>query len=720
MCKKVVLILLYIGFAGGVFGKDFSIQQKVWLFKIVTETNTLNQNWSLFFEYKDDIPRKKVRIVRPGAKVTELKIQWDVIEEKILSDTSLLYINWEGIATTSPGLIAEAAVKLSLWELYSNLKYGFQENPSFSENTQATYFYTQMVKTLPSFMRHGIEVRKKYIPRFYDVLNPSLPLVQKSASLAQIRKLEIPGQKKILDKWHQLVENYVTQNSLAYFNQLSRSENFYTANLLAVGEGSGSSGLLNEFEKAGDGFLDTGTGKGIGLFTYEMVKNIDRLLPKFTSQYKIKNPVSEPTLLHLSLWGMDSNKKPLIVIEHKEKSYLLFGHYDTKQISPNDNESEGISYMDRLIEYEQDKISNPIARLHKENGLIAIVQREEQIRESIQNQVKDFELELDSLKKIDDVSEEAIANRNTKLNTLLSNLSKKERRISELQRKISEVYKKIDKAKVRLSDMKSVLGKHVQSYEKEDSIFVFSDGTIFNSYTQDLIINGKKGDEIKVKLLAASFSLESQRKDEVQLYVNVTGSAGFYSKKEPSEVSDSLLIAQTMHYAPDVYLCTDNSLQRIVEVVNELLLKDTISLNRLELSFTANGVDTTKYTAEISDVNPKKYTEEFPSNFIEFSQARRVDIELYQKDNDYHLIINGYTDIVPSRLSKNSDEERVVLNRFMHEKQSHNPMLSAFRVFYVLEEIEKKCGLDFSDAFIKLKPLQKTISYEELKVIMNQ
>jgi hypothetical protein len=720
MCKKVAFILLYIGMVCGVFGKDFSVQERVWLFKIVTETQTLNQNWGAFFDFKEEMPTREVRVLRPGAKTYEVKIQWDVIEEKVLSDSSLLSINYEAIANTSPGLIAEAAVKLSLWELYSALKSGFQEQPPFSVNTRGKYFYEQMMKQLPAFMQQGREVRKKYISHFYDLLNPSLPLMQKSVSLAQIRKLDIQGQKSILDKWHQLVQDYVDENSLAYFNELGEPKSFFTGKLLAVGEGSGSSGLLNEFEKPGDDFLDTGTGKGIGLFTYDMVKKRNQLVPKFTSRYKIQTSVSEPTCVHFALWGMDSNKKPLIVIKHKEKSYLLFGHYSTKQISPNDKDSEGISYLDRITEFEQLKINSPQEELHKKNGLIAIIQREEQIREALQNQARNFEVELDSLYKLEKASEEAISIRETKLNTLLINLRKKENRITELQRKISAEYKKIESAQKRLDVMKSMLGKHVQSFVREDSIYTFSDGTIFNAVTQDLIIYGEVGDDIAVQLLAASFSLESERKDEVQLYINVMGSATHAINKEPAYISDSLIASYSIYFKPDEYICSDDTLKHVIELVNKLNIKEQAGKEQVKISLWANGVDTVQITKDISGSDKMRYTRQFSCDYIAFKQARRVDIRILKMQAGYHLIIDGFTDVIPSHLSKNSREQQVVLDKFNSKSFSQNPVLSALRIFYVVQKIEKYAGIDFSDSTIEINPLQVSISYVELKTMLNQ
>ena len=76
-----------------------------------------------------------------------------------------------------------------------------------------------------------------------------------------------------------------------------------------MGEGSGSSGLLHEYEEVEDDETGTGTGKGIGLFTYKMlVKN--NQLELSTTETTIPLLHDQATLLHLSLWGMDGLKSP--------------------------------------------------------------------------------------------------------------------------------------------------------------------------------------------------------------------------------------------------------------------------------------------------------------------------------------------------------------------------------------------------------------------------
>ncbi len=711
MFKKLLLLACFFLILQQSYSQEFTSQQKAWLYKIVTKTPTLHRNWKDFFNYKGPIPQ-----VNEKFESVRKQIVLEIIEDSIINNPSLLTIDFESISKTSPGLMADAAVKLALWELYESLKSGFEEAEPFTINPTANYFFKEMFKVLPADYRKSGEVRKKYLPLFYNLLNPSYPFFSKSESLSQIKNISVQNQKRLLDKWHSLVKKYVEENSEAYFKILSGKEIFFRGYLLAAGEGSGSSGLLREYEKGGEGEVQTGTGKGIGLFTYTVDVKKDKIVPNIEGNVKAKTLKDEPTLFHLTLWGMDSNKKPLILLSKGNKSYIMFagcGH-----ITPDSEMCPGVTYLDRLSEFEEEKINKKLKELKKEGGLLSIYDKEVRKKEVIQDQIRTLELELDSLNKIPDASVVAKNTRKSRIDVCLSNLTDKERRLADVQSKISAEYRKIDQSKNKLKKMNALLGDNVQAWSVNDSIYTFSDGTIFNYYTQDLIFfpDSDKNERIKVDLLAASFSLNSKRKDEVQLYVNTTGGVENNLKSTAPAtylVLSDTLIKKSCFFDPNEFnvnsVFSRNEQDKLYKISRDI----KSGSKQLQIKLVAIGIDTLNH----SSISKDKLNYLKKKDLEQFKKSRRADIMVIDEGDTLKVEIQGYTDAGNTRLSALSLQLRKHYSSYTHKLQTHNPILSALRINSVLNELGNAMNLKFDDEIIEVLPLSKNIRVQKLLLI---
>lgn len=704
--KKAVFLVFLLGvFANTLLGQSFTPQQKAWLYRIVSKSDCLKQNWDSYFVYAGGSPENKEY---SGDGINNLQcittMFWDSIEQRIVLNPEVLQVDWEAITQTSPGLIADASVKLSLWELYSNLKQGFVDSSGFVSNQTAQYFYTQMIAVLPSGMRKGSEVKKKYRQVLYDILNPSLNIGAKTASLNQLEKFSIQSRKEVFDRWHWLVKQYVDKQSKRYFQMLCRRKVYYQGNLLAAGEGSGSSGLLKEFEEREGEGIHTGTGKGIGLFTYQMTAEKDVLIPDFQTETQVMELSGEPTLLHLTLWGLDWSKKPLVVIEKGGKSYHLFG---SENFSPDPYDTEGTSYLDKIQEFEEKKIIKLIEDLDKDGGLLSIYNRELVLRDKIEAQIEGNNLEIDSLRKQENVSDALIKQRLRRNGVHLSNLSDKENKLSSVQKKISVVYQHIDAAKKELREMVDQLGANIQEWQRLDSLYLFADGTIFNAYTQDLIFypNEAGPEKIKVTLLPASYSIYSQNKDEVQMYVNITGGVDdrleLHEKEKELTLSCDTILRKTLFFAPNAYDLTSYFSDEEQVRIGDMAANIGSGKMKLSAVFVAWGVDTLLHTS--MDMDKQNYMHK--KDLSRFKDSRRVDIKLLKSGGEYEILISGYTDAGNTALTSYDTCAYPELLKFKNEQQSLNPALSALRVMGVIREVALITHLDFKGQKIKVVPV---------------
>ncbi len=706
------LIVFLFCFFYRAYSQDFTPQQKAWLFRVVEKSPCLKNNIGQYFTYTGSFSLNSELPYFTNKEQVGYQVSlWDSIEHSIVCDQNVLLINWEGISTASPGVLAEAAVKLSLWEIYSNIKSGYQEFPKFSGNKMASGIYEKAISFLPSEMTTVSDLKPKYQPVLYQLINPSLNFKRKTEAFSCVKNINASQKKLFFEKWYKMIKGLVDENSNEYFERLANRKIYFSGNLLAVGEGSGSSGLLKEYEQVDDGYTGTGTGKGIGLFTYKVGVKKGNLQLESTTESSIPLLLDEPTLLHLSLWGLDWSKKPLVVIERGDRSYLLFGNLD---FSPDKDWSKGTSYFDEQDEFKERKIDRLLLELNKDGGLLSIYQREANVRDKIQIQIDLLNAEIDSIKKTDNPNLNAIQQRFRKNEVNLSNLSVKKERLASLHKKISEEYQKIDIAEKELFKMKSVLGENIQNWTVKDSVFTFEDGTVFNAKTQDLILNNENDQEekITVKLLAASYSIYSDKKDEVQLYVNVTGGVNSLHQKNPVIYKPDTLFVKSFYFNPDEYrvhhLFNEKDIALLLGIARELKRQDY----NIKTSFVAMGIDSIFINAivkEQADYVTKK-------NQPEYVNARRVDLMIVKRDNEYCFSVKGYADPGSTSLSKVLPDDKVDFDHYKTSEQSFNPALSLLRVKSVIEEIEKLVGINLSGYTIKVPVVGKEVFTETIVI----
>ncbi len=701
--KKVLIAFFFSMLFNALSAQGFTSIQQCWLYKIMYETSSLKSNWDSYFLYKREIP-----MLPPGIYNKEYRedlINWSLFEDNVVNDSNLLVIDFDSLKNSSPGILAEASVKLALWELYSEFAKAFQNTEHITSNQQKNQIFSEMYAVLPPVMKKNGRIKKKYESVFLNLLNPSLSIAKKVYSLAAVKGLS-PGQQKIImDRWHKVTGDYISKKSADYFERLAGRPIYYNGSLLAAGEGSGSSGLLKEYEDAGDLPLQTGNGKGVGFFTYEMQLKRGKLVPKIESEISIHPLADEPTLLHPSLWGMDSNKKPLILIQKGDRSYLLFADYQTDLLSPDDNLSPGISYLDRMKELEKKEITDPLMDLKKSGGLMAIYQREDSLRNVIQSKIHTLELEIDSLQKLDEASPSLIDQRKRLINSYQDNMRDKELRLKEINEKITAEYRKIDKARERLLQMKFVLGPDIQKWVRNDSVYLFEDGTIFNFKTQDLIFYpDTSSDKITVKLLAASYSLKSKLKDEVQLYVNVTGGVNDHPQNEKVYLTGKqrVLYKKSVFFKPDEHKLYSNIL------LPDSLRQYCMTKKHFTLELKAMGVDS--LLLQDRAVRSKPYLS--IKNDSLFVQARRVDIELQEKSDTVFVRLKAFTDSGNTRLSKTTKEEFINVKALHTIKQTYNPGLSVLRLISVIRQLERELQKKFSIEKIEVVPLHQSVVVE--------
>lgn len=643
-----------------------SPEQQAWLYRIIKKTPVLERNWGQYFVFDEALFLK----VEMGQSQTD----YDAILRHQIHNPESLQINFDSIALTSPGLLSEAAIKLTLWELNEALKNCIYR-PEQCPDSIYQYFSQSLQKIIP----HKLNT-KRTSAILACVMHPSLPISKKIDQLTHQHKLDLDDQKKLLNQWRLLVTEYALTNSQKYFQLLASGPSFEGITFLAAGEGSGTAGLLYETELNPEDSTKSWYGKGIGLFTYEVKTRKAQLRPLSHSTEQIELPEGKSSSLHISLWGLNSSFKPMIIITNDTKSYQLFADFTSRELSVDPSLGSGISHLDRIDQYRTKKIEPLLKDLQKEGSLGAILRKEHGIKAEIEANLSRLEAEIDTLLKAENPSQSAIDYRKKLIDTNLTNLTKKERRITELERKLSGEYAKISAAEKKLTEMESLLGPNPQSWQKKEDHYLFEDGVAFNSRTQDLIFPiSETPTTLDVRLLSAGYTLEGQQKDEVQMYVSLTDAP---EKKEIIK-SEPLHLQQTFYFYPDEYISFTPLPDSLIT-----LLKKTISDSKENQLFIQTTIaplsDSLKYpTATILQSYPNRIRE-FEQPITTAGQNRRVNLEIVQHGDTLSMTAYGSTDAVPTRLSMIETELRKQLDITVSSPQN-NVYLSALRAMSVLQ-----------------------------------
>ena len=232
--------------------------------------------------------------------------------------------------------------------------------------------------------------------------------------------------------------------------------------------------------------------------------------------------------------------------------------------------------------------------------------------------------------------------------------------------------------------------------------------------TQDLIIMEDSSDinKVNVRLLAANYSIYSDKKDEVQLYINITGGAKLpvVETNRKTSVRDTVL-TKYFYFNSDEFTC-ENCLDQQEKVVLQELAKDISMGNKaINLSLVAGSIDT------LNHINLAKDKVDYQSKkeLDRYINSRRVELTIVVENGHCIITVQGFTDAGNTTLSKANTEVLSVLKDFYNTEHSLNPALSLLRVKSVLDNLESVMGLDFSEANIQVPILKKEINVQLLK-----
>jgi hypothetical protein len=702
--------------------EGLSTEERAYLFHIVKKSPILDNSIGRYFDYQG-----------PDIRFPNKEINYDSVELLIINKPEILIIRKDEIAKSPKGIIAEAANKMALWELNKVLlaKRGSEKD---LESYQVNYsiFENLLVQKLPPNALKDKDGAAQPHPKIISVINPGLSLDDKVALLETFRFLDANEGLITLEAINFAINEYVEKRTLEIYRALGGEAQVFENILIAAGDGSSTSGLLEEREKDEKGRWNKGLPKAVGLFPYELklstpiAKKDQHIEPlMFTATDFTTVGDNRITNLHFDVWGYNSKKQTTVVIEKNGLSYHLFGAGDTRFLSPDSTFSEGATFQSIINDLENNKIAKLYEMIYGKRGFDYWIDYNKKKKDETELKIEINEKEYSDLtmtpittknkapksvrkqkkKGRKDSNYGPGSNQPRTPETIVDGGKKQKRksqneivdlynRFEAYKKKIAELEKQKEEAidlmaqyQQRLDRYKQLMGYNWAKYTEKDGLYTFQDSTTFDLLTQEFQFPASvKKEDFEVRLLAIPESSISDQADEVMLHIHLADAEPNFNARLQVELQD---VFTSDSWTLDRKLFEAKDSVAILQFFEGMLDK------KVDFSIIARGQGIGSWNGcrTVKAINPTELSS-YPISKMDSSVVRLRRSELFiHLDRGIRIEINSFTDPVASNLQISNSAISALMAKY---NLSKNDVLSVYRTATILnklkEEINVKAG----------------------------
>lgn len=704
----------------------FSGEEKAYMYHVVMKSPILRENIGRYFEYSG-----------PKIFLRDTVLNYDSIDVLIMNEPALLHIRSAEIAKKSPGIVAELANKMAVWELNKMLLAYKQQDEDEMARFKGKFidFEKRLLTHLPSSMlQRNNEGNTTFNTKLHRVINPTLSFNERATMLNTFQGISLEDQERTIIAINRSINDWVKERAYELFTQLGAKTVNFENILVAAGDGSMTSGLLNEREKDEQGRWNRGLPRAVGLFPYQTYigeigdKKTRAVIPeRFASIGLQTTGNNRITNIHADVWGYNDTKQTTVVIEKNGKSYVLFGSGETRFLSPDSSFSEGKTFYSIIQELENKWIKDLKEMIYGKRGFDYWIDHWEKERIKTLKEIKQLEIELSDL-RLSTVSNTKKGKKQRKKEQEF--LLGKYNYLSECESNVKRLKKEKEEAMVLLADYERRLDKYKQligynwvKWTENNGLYTFEDGATFDLYTQDFRFPAHQlSEKFEVRLIAIPFSALSNQADEVMLHVSL-------SDMEPDFDATFKLAAEDLFHS-NAYLLTQQHVfspadsVAIVDLFEVLEKKPTV-----DIIVRGQGVGEWK-NGKLIKQHPVFEEAFYPGETEEDKLRNKQDTAYKSKRRTEVLIdakkaitieINAYTDPVRTDFTP----ENATLQKLRNEKKiTGNEALSAYRAATMLKKIQEELNilaghyLSRDKAKIVIDHLNKAISKAKINVGM--
>lgn len=711
---KIYFLLLFTCFSFTLQSQtdeNLTSVERAYLFHIVKKSPILEMNMGRYFDYKG-----------PNILFPNKSINYDSIETLIINKPELLIIRKEEISKSEKGLIAEASNKMAIWEL-NKLLLAKREGEKELEPYQTQYevFENILIKNLPPSALKSRDGKAVPNRKIFNLLDPSLSFDDKNAFVGSFHFLSKTEKLVTLKAINKTINEFVEKRSFQIFKALGGRADVFKNILVAAGDGSTTTGILEEREKDEKGRWNKGLPKAIGLFPYqiEMVQKEDgrgkKIEPARYAVYDFETVGgNKMTNLHFDVWGYNSKKQTTVVIEKGGLSYPLFGSGQTRFLSPDSNFSDGATFQTIINDLEFNRIGKLNNMIYGRKGFDHWIEYNEKKKDQTELKIIKHEKSFSDLGYTPIVTKNKMSRKTKKLKKYadpnkqidyqpITKSNKKEKR--KEQNEIVGLYKLFDdyKAQIKvlkeqkqealdlmaiykrkLDYFKQLIGLKWATFEVENGLYTFQDSSTFDMYTQEFRFKeSEKPEHFEIRLLAIPESCLSSLADEVMLHVSLIDAVPNYNSRIQLELNDVFASDQWGLSQPLFQESDSVSVRQFFEALMDKKMEFSIEANGNGIGFW-NGA---KVVKSFQTKEQKSYTgDRMDSTYLRLRKSE-VYVTL---DRMVKLEINSYTDPVISNIKI---EKSNVIDLMKKYSLTKNDVLSTYRTLTILRKIKSELNL---------------------------
>lgn len=689
-------------------GNDpLTAEEKAYFFHIVRKSPILESNLGRYLEYSG-----------PDIRFANKQINYDSIESCIINDPTLLFIRQSEIEKAPKGLLAEAANKMALWELNKVLlakRNG--EKDLVPYQTKYDLFEANWIKYLPKSALNYQDGIATPHAKIVVLTNPSLSLDDKKNMVSSFSFLDLEEQLQTLEAVNKAINSYVSKRTEFFFSALGGKASVFDNKLIAAGDGSSTSGLLEEREKDEKGRWNSGLPKAVGFFPYQLSiqaatkKEKASIQPaRFASMDFETVGDNKITNIHLDVWGYNSKKQTTVVIEKNGLSYPLFGSGETRFLSPDSSFSNGATFQSIINELKVTKIDKLNEMIYGKRGFDYWIAywKEKEVQKKMEIDINEKELSEMRQSPIYTTQKPKKKKGKKSINTVNGNKSRREKQellidqyneLSAIQKKIKELEKDKQEAIDLLAQYqqkydiyRQQLGLRWAKYTEKDGLYTFEDSATFDMLTQEFQFPPHEDKTpFEIRLIAIPYGAITNETDEVMLHAHLADALPNYDAKIQLELNDV--------FASDAWTFD----QKLIQSKDSVAMRQFFEALKdkklpLEIRVFGQGVGTWN-GAQVIKLDSVVEWNSYPGNTADERIQSRENEELKRLRTSQLKInlnrkitvdVRSFTDPVRSNLSI---QNAVVLAFMQKYGASKNEILSAYRSAFLLRQFQAEMNV---------------------------
>lgn len=662
---------------------------KAYMYHVVMKSPILFENIGRYFEYSG-----------PNITLTNGSTNYDSIDVLISNKPDYLFIRSSEIGKRSPGIIAELANKTAIWELNRTMMAYTSGDEVEMKRNQVHFdkFEALLVANLPETFVKSTVKGQTFEPKLKEVLNPSVSFNLKRDLLLGMRNVNATLAQGVLEAINTSVESWVEERTYQIFFMLGGNTKRFENLLLAAGDGSFTSGLLNEREKDARGRFSRGLPRAIGFFPYQMYIQTNEKGEEDLKSYHYPSMDLETTgkgritNIHPDVWGYNDKKQTTLVIEKSGRQYLLFGSQETRFLSPDSSFAAGGTFVSIMNDLEFRLVADLRDKIYGKQGFEHWIKYNLEEAEKAKYETIRIELDLKKYRSSNarntKSGKKKIQQLQAKFITKQNYIDKCEDNVKKLTRQKAMAKDLLDEYEAKLSKMKQLIGTNWMTWKMTDGFFVFEDGATFDIRTQDFRFPPTAEPEaFEIRLLAVPFSAKSKEVDEVMVHISMSDMPRDFDKKFQLSRADwfesnSFQLAQPIFSQEDSVVVRD-----ILDALTSKMKLEFVAkgsgiglMNNNELMKNPNPVEETSY--------PGASQEErlLAAKSDEYRLLRQTSLAVDVKQNML-IEANSFTDPVRTNFSAPFEG----LNKLIAQgKVSNNEALSVYRTAAVIKALKQE------------------------------